>query len=449
MVEAQGRGTLHSHMLLWLKGNPNPQLLQDRMQNDSAYKNQVIAWLEAHIKCELPGQQTIQESVMKPQLDRSKIDPRIQMSPQMKQMETEEFQIEFHCFVSRLAIVCNWHQHTDTCWKHLKSGEPWDDTHCCMQMNGETRVITKIDPETCSVLLWHLHLHINYFQEVVLFLVSCNMDIKYIGSGSTAKALMFYVTNYTTKASLIIYVSLDAVKYALWHNEECKFSVMDSRAKEKSLFIKFVYVLMSQQELSHQQVISYFVGGGDHYKSHPFANVPWKHVYWFVVHALYKDNAEDGNQDTNTLSTIITVYLKSVQTINILIDYLYRLSSSTFEGMSFWRFCKMCEKITVHQETERVQSINTNLHEWACGRPACEHSHFLSGHPRMDMNMVHLQTATNCSFDRIRCSIQVHYTWDVWRLVSSNAYSFQTVAFCSRLVRKWLGVDRFIWCVLH
>ncbi|EGO05025.1 hypothetical protein SERLA73DRAFT_149306 [Serpula lacrymans var. lacrymans S7.3] len=27
MVEAQGRGTLHYHMLIWLKGNPNPQKL--------------------------------------------------------------------------------------------------------------------------------------------------------------------------------------------------------------------------------------------------------------------------------------------------------------------------------------------------------------------------------------------------------------------------------------
>ena len=29
MVEAQGRGTLHCHFLLWLRGNPNPQLLRD------------------------------------------------------------------------------------------------------------------------------------------------------------------------------------------------------------------------------------------------------------------------------------------------------------------------------------------------------------------------------------------------------------------------------------
>ena len=29
MVEAQGQGTFHYHMLLWVKGNPGPQELRD------------------------------------------------------------------------------------------------------------------------------------------------------------------------------------------------------------------------------------------------------------------------------------------------------------------------------------------------------------------------------------------------------------------------------------
>lgn len=30
MVEVQGRGTLHCHLLLWLRGNPSPQVLRDK-----------------------------------------------------------------------------------------------------------------------------------------------------------------------------------------------------------------------------------------------------------------------------------------------------------------------------------------------------------------------------------------------------------------------------------
>ena len=38
MVEAQGRGTLHCHLLLWLSGNPNPQLLYDQIQSSLEYR---------------------------------------------------------------------------------------------------------------------------------------------------------------------------------------------------------------------------------------------------------------------------------------------------------------------------------------------------------------------------------------------------------------------------
>ncbi|KAF8550781.1 hypothetical protein OG21DRAFT_1478399 [Imleria badia] len=81
-----------------------------------------------------------------------------------------------------------------------------------------------------------------------MFLLQCNMDIKYIGSGPAAKALVFYITDYITKSSLSVHAGLDA----------------------KHLFVKLVNALMARQELSHQQVMSYIVGGGDHYKSHTF-----------------------------------------------------------------------------------------------------------------------------------------------------------------------------------
>lgn len=53
-VEAQGHGTLHCHLLLWLEGNPNPQLLQDRITDHPPFRDVVFNWLEDIIKCELP-----------------------------------------------------------------------------------------------------------------------------------------------------------------------------------------------------------------------------------------------------------------------------------------------------------------------------------------------------------------------------------------------------------
>ncbi|KIN97466.1 hypothetical protein M404DRAFT_89377, partial [Pisolithus tinctorius Marx 270] len=54
-VEAQGRGTLHCHMLLWVQGHPNPERLQTMMIDDKHFKDLLFTWLEDLIKCELPG----------------------------------------------------------------------------------------------------------------------------------------------------------------------------------------------------------------------------------------------------------------------------------------------------------------------------------------------------------------------------------------------------------
>lgn len=53
-VEAQGRGTLHCHMLLWITGNPSPQELHDKMTTDEQFKGEMFSWLENIISCELP-----------------------------------------------------------------------------------------------------------------------------------------------------------------------------------------------------------------------------------------------------------------------------------------------------------------------------------------------------------------------------------------------------------
>src|SRR5882762_3491309 len=49
MVEAQGRATIHCHMLIWLEGNLSPQELRDRISDDPAFKTDMFNWLESII----------------------------------------------------------------------------------------------------------------------------------------------------------------------------------------------------------------------------------------------------------------------------------------------------------------------------------------------------------------------------------------------------------------
>ncbi|EGN93339.1 hypothetical protein SERLA73DRAFT_64104 [Serpula lacrymans var. lacrymans S7.3] len=84
-----------------------------------------------------------------------------------------------------------------------------------MWINGNTRALTELDAETQSILLKRLHPCINNFNDLVLFLFRCNMDLKYIGSGEAAKALVYYVTDYITKSQLPTHVGLAAILYAI------------------------------------------------------------------------------------------------------------------------------------------------------------------------------------------------------------------------------------------
>lgn len=304
MVEAHGRGTLHCHLLLWLKGNPSPQELRNRMSESGEYKNRMFSWIESIISCELPGMVDVlsepERALPRPKLKSTDVDARIKPQPIVHNMSDDdsEFAIEFREFVKEVAIRCNWHEHNDTCYKHLKSSETRGDATCRMRINGITRAFTELDEETQSILLRRLHPRINNFNDVVLFLMQCNMDIKYVGSGESAKALIYYVTDYITKESLATHVGLGALTYAINRND-VKYSedkTSSSSQRSRSLFVKTVNSMMARQEMSHQQVMSYLIGGGDHYKSDTFRLLKWADMDRFVRSEL-KEAKWDRKED--------------------------------------------------------------------------------------------------------------------------------------------------------
>ncbi|KAJ7086496.1 hypothetical protein C8R44DRAFT_650865, partial [Mycena epipterygia] len=290
MVEAQGRGTLHCHMLVWIEGNPTPQNLRDRMSTEPAFKNDMFRWLESIIKCELPSDSVVVEEkdgpLLPPKMPKEWVDPRSNKLPKVEAMTDAEFEEAFKQTVEELVIKSNWHVHKNTCWKYLKPGEQHNDSTCRMRITGEVNPLTKLDEDTESIILRRLHPRINNYNQFVMFLLRCNMDIKYIGSGEAAKALVYYVTDYITKSQLSTHVGLAAVEYAIKRNnqkyEGTEKAIQDLESVNRSLFTKTVMALMAKQETSHQQVMSYLVGGGDYYTSHTYKIVRWGDIDRYI-----------------------------------------------------------------------------------------------------------------------------------------------------------------------
>ena len=309
-VEAQGRGTLHCHMLIWLEGHPSPQKLREKMAASDDYKRSMFSWLESIIKCELlETTEVVLEERGKPleppQRPAGSAHPGTLAPPSVDAFEDpEDYKAACIAYINELVSVYNWHKHKKTCFKYaaaegsIPNDPEMQDKLCRMRIDGSTRAHTDIDEETGSILLRRLHPRIANYNDLVMLLLRGNMDIKYIGSGEAAKALVYYITDYITKSSLSMHVGLGALSYAIKKSSGMldELSSDTNRLARTALTIT-VNRMMSRQEISHQQVMSYLVGGGDHYTSHTF-----KLLYWRSFDHLFRKHFNENRpvyEDTN------------------------------------------------------------------------------------------------------------------------------------------------------
>ncbi|KIK21739.1 hypothetical protein PISMIDRAFT_29840 [Pisolithus microcarpus 441] len=267
MLEEQGHGTLHCHILLWLKGNFNPERLRLMMNSSTDFQRKMFAWLESIIKCELPSTGSVCHSeVDRPSLDEEgdSLDPHLDFPPQIDKLDYETFNIEFDNLIERVVTK----MHIDR--------SVWPKTF--------------LDAETQSIMLWWWHPRINNYNPIISFLLQCNMGVKYIGSGPAAKALVYYVSDYIMKSELKVNVGLESLCTALRSHEnhfEGDQSSL-SQFREKNLLTKSVNAMMGRHEISHQRVISYLIRGGDYYTADEFQTIRF-HEFLNVVD-LFKDS---------------------------------------------------------------------------------------------------------------------------------------------------------------
>jgi len=111
---------------------------------------------------------------------------------------------------------------------------------------------------------------VNNFNSTMLKAIQCNMDIKFIGSGSLAKATLYYITDYISKVQLKAHVAYATLETAMRKMENDAVADDDVAIKAKKLLTKCANTLIGLQELSVPQVASYVLGLEDHFTSHKF-----------------------------------------------------------------------------------------------------------------------------------------------------------------------------------
>ncbi|KAJ7602343.1 hypothetical protein DFH06DRAFT_1023811, partial [Mycena polygramma] len=273
-------------MLIWLEGHLSPQRLRDELIASDEFKTRMFRWLETTIKSEM-----MSDALNVPgAVDRLPVrmphepNPGTLPSPSIDRiLNPTIFHKEYVSFVDDLLLQYNWHEHRTTCWKYLKRGEPKSNENCRMGMTGETHPCTSLDPDTFGIVLRRLHPWIASYNDLVMFLLKCNIDIKFVGSGEAAKAFLYYVTDYITKPDFTLHVGLAALAHAInsvfLKNPSLSLA---SDAGYVSAVTTSVNSMMGFQEISHPQVMSHLIGGGDHYSSHKFSVLYWSVFVRFV-----------------------------------------------------------------------------------------------------------------------------------------------------------------------
>ncbi|TFK57745.1 hypothetical protein BDN72DRAFT_742055, partial [Pluteus cervinus] len=133
--------------------------------------------------------------------------------------------------------------------------------------------------DTGEIEMARKHGMVNNYNRTVIRCCRCNMDIKFVGSGPTAKAMMYYATDYITKPGLTMYESYAALDRTLSRLEKAPAEDTNPNLDPyKRIFRKCVFGQLSQQELSAQQVATLLMDYDDHFTSHEFRKLYWTNL---------------------------------------------------------------------------------------------------------------------------------------------------------------------------
>ncbi|KAJ7681094.1 hypothetical protein B0H17DRAFT_1161177 [Mycena rosella] len=270
-VEAQGRGTLHCHMLIWLEGGLNPNQIKEKALHDGgdvAFQKRLIESLDDTMSNSIPPDP---DSEFETEL--GKFDPCATRGPtplDQSQNASLSHEKDLHKLVKR----CQSHSHHPTCFKYWRG--PPEPKECRFDLDEANVVsISMIDPDTGELTLRCLDGLVNNFNQTMLEAICCNMDIKFIGSGPAAKAILYYITDYITKTQLQAHVAYAALELAVGKLGEYDPEIDDVTTRAKRLLQKCAHSIIAKQELSAQQVVSYLMDFEDNFTSHKFKNLYW------------------------------------------------------------------------------------------------------------------------------------------------------------------------------
>lgn len=267
-VEAQGRGTLHLHMLLWLSGSKTSKDMKECLSSPQ-FRESMKSFIKQNIHADFMD-------VCGAEITALPREARVAFSrpidPRQPQYNYEAQQAE-----KRIARTVQLH----------RCGP------ACMRMVNDRFVCKRRAPFALATEDWidengdwgprRSNGYLNSWNPSILQCLRANHDIKLITNGKETKHIAWYVTHYATKKRKNSSNTSALLAKKLAFRQSSDQSTNTLTTINKKLIQQCANTLSREQELSAPEVVSYLMGWGDRYISHHFET-----IHWYLVEALLK-----------------------------------------------------------------------------------------------------------------------------------------------------------------
>ncbi len=327
-VEAQGRGTLHLHMLIWLVGSGTAREMKDCLLTED-FRTKVRSFISTNICADLPdfsGPNVLSIPQQSAVAFSQPVDPRLP-NYEARQKEAEK----------RITRTVQIHQCGQSCVKYVK-GLP-----ICKRNAPFPLALDDWIDESGKWGPKRTYGYFNNWCPAILQSIRANHDIKLLTNGVETKDIAWYITHYVAKKqNNSSNTSALLAKTFAFHCSNDKTSP-DLFAMNKKMLQCCANSLTRQQELSAPEVISYLMGWGDRFVSHHFETVPWypvlsllKRTYPVLANETYRIPIE----------TLLRMLITIPQYFHFPLVQSQRFPISCFHGNGQSSICNM--NITSH-----------------------------------------------------------------------------------------------------
>lgn len=265
-IEAQGRGTLHVHLFIWLHGSPTAQRMQELLK-DKEFRKRMETFISMNIRSDVEG---LDEEYLKSETAKQLKSLKKMASACSRPLDPRHdgFDDIIKDFEFASARVHHVHVCTSSTCLVSKKGRIKCKRRAPWKLASHTRVYENGEWESARRLKW-----LNTWCLIIMLAFRCNHDIKLLTNAGLTKDAAWYMTKYAVKRQELSYnmAALLAKKYAL--NKAAMQKASTLRDANKKMLAQCVNTLSRYQELSSHQISAHLMGYGDRFESHTFTPI--------------------------------------------------------------------------------------------------------------------------------------------------------------------------------